>query len=64
MFRVQVQSLLNYLPDPSMFIKETHLFVGVGQVLLDEGQSDGNKSLAGDPIPHSAAVVVILLEHR
>lgn len=41
---------------------ETHSFADVGQVLLDKGQSDANKSLLEDPLPHCAAVIVILLQ--
>lgn len=39
----------------------THSFAGRGQVLLDKGQSDGNESLQEDPLPHCAAVIVVLL---
>lgn len=39
-----------------------HCCAGRGQVLLDKGQSDGNKSLLEDPLPHCAAVIVVLLQ--
>lgn len=42
---------------------ETHALVGGGQLLLDEGQRDGHKSLVGDLLPRRAAVVVVLLRN-
>lgn len=45
-----------------MCVCETHSFAGGGQVLLDEGQRDGDESLPGDPLPHCAAVIIILLQ--
>lgn len=41
---------------------ETHSLAGGGQVVLDEGQSDGNEGLPGDPFSHCAAVIIILLQ--
>lgn len=45
-------------------VRETHSFAGGVEVLLDEGQRDGDESLPGDPLPHCAAVIIILLQNK
>lgn len=45
-------------------LEETYGFAGLNQVLLDEGQHDGDQGLLEDPLPHRAAVVVKLLQEE